>query len=60
MRLKFLYTLIFICGMSAWASSNVSAGHCRKIIPSVQPARGNTADKTLMSEYTPFLRALYI
>jgi hypothetical protein len=75
MRLKFLYTLIFVCGLSAWASSNETAGRCRKIEPAVSPARQPAADKADkygisekekegdeegIPEYAPFLRALYV
>ena len=72
MRLKFLYILIFVCGLSAWAPSNKTAGHYRKIEPAVSPAKQPAADKYGISEkekegdeegipeFAPFLRALYV
>jgi hypothetical protein len=50
MRLKLFYTAILVLGMSAFASSNERAWHCREIGRGANPAKGAPVTKPLMTE----------
>jgi hypothetical protein len=50
MRLKLLYTLVFIFCMSALASSNECSRTCREGHPRIGTAKRIPADKPLVSE----------
>jgi hypothetical protein len=50
MRLKFLYTLVLIFCMSAFASSNECSRVCREGHIHARPIKGIPADKPLVSE----------
>jgi hypothetical protein len=71
MRLKFLYTVVLIFCMSAFASSNECSRACREGHPCLGAVKGIPADKPLASqreqpeeeaEATPFqvIKFLYI
>jgi hypothetical protein len=53
MRLKFLYTLVLIFCMSAYASSNECSGVCREGHTRNRSAKEIPAGKPLVSEQVP-------
>ena len=67
MKLKLLYTALFILCMSAFASSNGYTRHCGGSIPSKEQAKAMlkdagsvTTEKEEVSEFSPFLMSLFI